>query len=62
MSLKRAAVMLLTAFCLCSFLCVGAFAETSAANSGISLAYEYADNPSCTLRISGQAAYCTSQT
>lgn len=62
MSLKRIAVLFMTVFCLGSILCVSAYASTSTANSDISLAYEYADNPLSRLTINGQTAYCVSQT
>ncbi len=61
MSLKRITVMVLTVLCLCSTLGAVAFADTSF-NSIVAPAYDYADNATSELSVSGQTAYCTSKT
>lgn len=63
MKLKRTMAMVLSAFCL--FTTVGTVACADAVSNPddvISPAYEYADIASSRLSISGQTAYCTSET
>ena len=63
MKLKRTMAMVLSAFCLFTTVGTVAYAETvSNPDYGVSPAYEYADIASSRLSISGQTAYCTSET
>ena len=61
MKFKRIITMVLSAFCLLTTVGTVAYANAvSNPDYGIAPAYEYADNPSSKLSISGQTAYCTS--
>lgn len=62
MQFKRIMSWVLSAICLCTIFSTSAFADNSYVIGSVAPAYEYADNPTSELMISGQTAYCTSKT
>lgn len=62
MQFKKIMSWILSVICLCTIFNTSAFADNSYVIGEVAPAYEYADNPTSELKISGQTAYCTSKT